>query len=75
MEENYVEAKLWEKRWWGFDELHRNASDPGTMNDSEVHVSAPCRANWMRVTGYGHYHWGGKHHRSDEVIAVVYVDC
>ncbi len=75
VEENYVEAKLWEDRWWGWDTLDEATSAPGTQNDSEVLVSAPCRANWMRVTGRGHYHWGGVHHRSVEQFAVNYVDC
>ncbi len=75
VEENYVETKLWEHRFWGFDILHEAASVPGTQKDSEVIVSAPCRANWMRVTGYGHYHWEGNHHRSEEQFSVKYVDC
>lgn len=76
VQNNSTEAKLWEKRWWGYDVIGGpNFSPLTTSKTSSVNVSAGCRSNYIRVTGYGHYLWGGQHFRSAEVFNTKYVSC
>lgn len=73
---NSAEAKLWEKRWWGYDVIAGPVfSDLKTRKVTSVFVNAACRSNWIRVTGYGHYEWGGVHYQSAEVFNTKFVDC
>lgn len=73
---NSVEAKLWEKRWWGYNIIDGpRYSDLGTRKISTVYVNAACRTNSIRVTGYGHYEWMGIHVVSSEVSKTVDIDC
>lgn len=76
VQNNSTEAKLWEKRWWGYDVIGGpNFSPLTTSKTSSVNVSAGCRSNYIRVTGYGHYLWAGQHIRSAEVFNTKYVSC
>lgn len=76
VERNSTEAKLWEKRWWGYDVIGGpEFSDLTTSKTSRVNVSAPCRTNNIRVTGYGHYLWAGQHIMSQEVSNTQDVAC
>ena len=71
-----AEAKLWERRWWGYDVIAGpNFSDLIRGKTNRVHVSAACRQNRIRVTGFGHYSWGGTHLVSYEVSASADIDC
>lgn len=73
---NSAEAKLWEKRWWGYDVIAGPVfSDLKTRKVTSVFVNAACRSNWIRVTGYGHCEWGGVHYQSAEVFNTKFVDC
>ena len=73
---NSVEAKLWEKRWWGYNVIGGpRYSDLGMRRESRVGVYAACRRNYIRVTGYGHYAWGNTHVISPEVSKTVFIDC
>lgn len=73
---NSAEAKLWEKRWWGFNVIAGPVfSDLRTRRSVSVFVNAPCRHNHIRVTGFGHYEWGGVHIRSAEVSTTKWVAC
>jgi len=76
VEKNSAEAKLWEKRWWGYDVIAGpEYSDLRTRRVTSVYVNAPCRNNSIRVTGYGHYEWNGVHVRSAEVSNTKKVNC
>lgn len=76
VERNSTEAKLWERRWWGYDVIGGpNFSELTTSKNSKVSVSAPCRTNSIRVTGYGHYLWAGQHFQSAEVSNTKDVAC
>jgi len=73
---NSVEAKLWERRWWGYNVIDGpRFSNLATRKQSTVYTNANCRDNSIRVTGYGHYEWGGVHVRSAEVSKTVNIDC
>ena len=57
-----AEAKLRERRWWGYNVIAGpNYSDLIRGKSNRVHVSAACRQNRIRVTGFGHYSWGSTH--------------
>ncbi len=76
VERNSTEAKLWEKRWWGYDVIGGpRFSKLTTSKSSRINVSAGCRSNWIRVTGFGHYLWAGQHIRSAEVFNTKHVSC
>lgn len=76
VENNSTEAKLWEQRWWGYDVIGGPAfSDLTTSKTSRINVSAPCRVNSIRMTGYGHYSWAGQHIMSQEVSNTQDVAC
>lgn len=76
VDNNSTEAKLWERRWWGYDVIGGPAfSDLTRSRTSQVNVAAPCRVNSIRVTGYGHYSWGGQHIMSQEVSNTKDVAC
>lgn len=71
-----AEAKLWERRWWGYDVIAGpNFSNLIRGKSNRVHVSAACRENRIRVTGFGHYSWDGIHLVSYEVSASDDIDC
>ena len=73
---NSVEAKLWEKRWWGYNVIDGpNFSQLRRVKRMTVFVNAPCRNNKIRVTGYGHYSWAGDHIILGEVSKTVSIDC
>jgi hypothetical protein len=76
VEKNSAEAKLWEKRWWGYNVIAGpEFSDLKTRKVTSVFVNAGCRNNSIRVTGYGHYDWNGVHVRSAEVSNTKNVNC
>lgn len=76
VQRNSTEAKLWEKRWWGYNVIGGpRFSRLTTSKTSRVNVSAGCRRNWIRVTGFGHYLWAGQHIRSAEVFNTKFVAC
>lgn len=73
---NSAEAKLWEKRWWGYNVIGGPVySDLKTRKVTSVFVNASCRTNSIRVTGYGHYEWNGLHVQSAEVSKTKDVSC
>jgi hypothetical protein len=73
---NSTEAKLWESRWWGYNVIGGPSySALKTSKTSSVSVSAGCRSNSIRVTGFGHYSWAGQHIRSAEVFNTKNVSC
>ena len=76
MEDLSAEAKLWERRWWGYDVIAGPVfSDRIRGKKNRVEVAAPCRENRIRVTGFGHYSWGGTRLVSYEVSKSVDIDC
>ncbi len=76
VEDLSAEAKLWERRWWGYDIIAGpEFSDLIRGKKNRVEVDAPCRENRIRVTGFGHYSWGGTHLVSYEVSKSVDIDC
>ncbi len=76
VQRNSTEAKLWEKRWWGYNVIGGPRFSPlTTSKTSSINVSARCRTNWIRVTGFGHYLWAGQHIRSAEVFNTKHVAC
>jgi len=70
-----VEAKLWERRWWGYNIIDQDTAGPIRGRQISVFVNAPCRTNSIRVTGHGHYEWNGKHIKSAETSKTKHVSC
>ena len=85
MKSNYTKGQLWEDRFWGWDIIDPPDSTifnpkirqttPKNQRTVELVLRAPCRANWIRVTGRGYYYWEGVLHRSPEMSSERYVDC
>ena len=76
VERNSTEAKLWEKRWWGYAVIAGpRFSNLTTSKTSRINVASRCRNNSIRVTGFGHYLWAGQHIRSAEVFNTKHVAC
>lgn len=76
VDNNSTEAKLWERRWWGYSVIGGpEFSDLVRSRRSRISVSAPCRTNSIRVTGYGHYLWNGQHIISQEMSNTRDVAC
>lgn len=76
VQQNSTEARLWEKRWWGYDIIAGPVrSSATTSSSSAINVAAKCRTNSIRVTGYGHYVYNGKSTTSYQVMNTKNVSC
>lgn len=75
VDKNSTEARLWEKRWWGYNIIDQNFSDLKRRKVSKVFVNDHCRENWIRVTGHGHFEVNGVHFASAEVRNTKFIDC
>lgn len=75
---NSVEAKLWQKRWWGFQKI----AGPkfSSLSYAKVKKVSPVgpkcdNGQTYRLTGYGHYSWNGTHYVSSEKFNTKKLSC